>query len=94
MIPFKLKRVEPKAIRNPISPFRCSVRNQNVPMIPKNILNSKNPITAIWFCNSDFTPFLNSMLYLKSEYGMTSSKYKRSMKSCFSIYFTKNSRKS
>ena len=40
MIPFKLKRVEPKAIRKPISPFRCSVRNQNVPMIPKNILNS------------------------------------------------------
>lgn len=56
MIPFKLKRVEPKAIRKPISPFRCSVRNQNVPMIPKNILNSKKPITAIWFCNSDFTP--------------------------------------
>ena len=64
--------MEPKAICNLylLLLFQWETR---MPMIPKNILNSKNPIIMICL-HPDFDAIpLIPMLYLKSEYGMTSS---------------------
>ena len=41
------RRVEPTARRRPISDFLYSLRNQKVPMIPRNILKIRNAIKAI-----------------------------------------------